>query len=76
MTFAYIAMFTWRRRLPFLSLHTTTLLNMAETVSSKHGLGAQMAEVILPIPRILPYISNAFSASKYAFGLISDHFAF
>ena len=77
MGFAYITIFSWRRRHPF--LHTTatmssTLLNIVETASSAHGLGAQTAEVTSPISRILPYISSAFSASKYVFGLIVSLF--
>lgn len=53
---------------------STTLLNVAETASSTYGLGAQTAEVISPISRILPYVSSAFSASKYAVSLIASLF--
>lgn len=77
MGFAYITIFSWRRRHPFLQTTATmssTLLNIVETASSAHGLGAQATEVISPISRILPYISSAFSASKYVFGLIVSLF--
>jgi len=53
---------------------SSTVLNIVQTASSAHGLGAQAAEVTSPISRILPYISSAFSASKYVSGLIVSLF--
>jgi hypothetical protein len=76
MGFAYITIFSWHRRVAFFLYTTTmstTLLNIAETASST-GMGAQIAEEMSPISRILPYISSAFSASKYAFKLTASLF--